>query len=266
MVDSDEEYEPEYEWEKFRISKDHSFSVLCVVPPPLEYMAMLHTEKTEISGRQVWTGSLLACRYLIENPHLVEGKRVLELGAGTGVLGMLSHNLNSKCVALTDGDPLSVEHIHQNLTENNISGPIEGNSNCATAATHLLWGDDESMDSFSQWSVENLRLQNRSMWDPDERIQFDTIIAGDVMYKKELPSLFFRTVSKYLAFTDGELLLCHVPRSCVDHNVVKAAASEAGFAVEEVHLEKTELIDDDIDGVDIDDARRAALYRIMKRV
>ena len=215
--------------------------------------------------------------YLIENPHFVEGKRVLELGAGTGVLGMLSHNLQSKCVALTDGDPLSVEHIQQNLVQNNISSLIEIGK-FSTAATHLLWGDDKSMDSFSRWCLENLWRQSEQqsndriltkklMWESEEEIQFDTIIAGDVMYKKGLPSLFFQTVSKYLAFPNGELLLCHVPRSCIDHDAVKAAASEAGFSVEEVRLDKTKFTaDDDIEGIDVEDARRAAFYRIARRV
>lgn len=34
--------------------------------PPLEYMASLHSKQLEISGRQVWTGSLTLAHALLE--------------------------------------------------------------------------------------------------------------------------------------------------------------------------------------------------------
>lgn len=61
---SDEDYEPEYELERFAIDGRLSVEVLAVVPPPLEYMSSLHSQKQEISGRQVWCGSLLLASVL----------------------------------------------------------------------------------------------------------------------------------------------------------------------------------------------------------
>jgi hypothetical protein len=85
-------YEPEYEWEEIQIpgvalvqkddddgehhdsqrdydAKDNAFSlhVLTVVPPPLEYMSRLHSQQREISGRQVWTGSLFLAHVLFHD-------------------------------------------------------------------------------------------------------------------------------------------------------------------------------------------------------
>lgn len=77
-------YEPEYEWEEIPIpgvvalqndddnddndehddDDDFSLHVLTVVPPPLEYMSRLHSQQQEISGRQVWTGSLFLAQVL----------------------------------------------------------------------------------------------------------------------------------------------------------------------------------------------------------
>jgi hypothetical protein len=63
--DSDEDlYEPEYETELIRVYEDVQFNVLTVIPPPLEYLATLHQDRQEISGRKVWTGSLLLARFL----------------------------------------------------------------------------------------------------------------------------------------------------------------------------------------------------------
>jgi hypothetical protein len=63
--DSDEDlYEPQYETELIRVYEDVQFNVMTVIPPPLEYLATLHQDRQEISGRKVWTGSLLLARFL----------------------------------------------------------------------------------------------------------------------------------------------------------------------------------------------------------
>ena len=33
------------------------------------------------------------CNYLSKNAHLIKGKNVLELGAGTGLVGIMAHKL-----------------------------------------------------------------------------------------------------------------------------------------------------------------------------
>ena len=90
--DDDCYYEPEYEWETITVPwppsvvagggdgddsstatnnktppppQQRDFAVLSVLPPPLEYLSTLHTQHQEISGRQVWTGSLLLAQYFL---------------------------------------------------------------------------------------------------------------------------------------------------------------------------------------------------------
>jgi hypothetical protein len=73
---SDDEYQPEYEPERFTIDDRFFVEVLAVVPPPLEYMSTLHTQNQEISGRQVWCGSLLLASVLAKlDATYVNGKR-----------------------------------------------------------------------------------------------------------------------------------------------------------------------------------------------
>lgn len=73
--------------------------------------------REEISGQRLWEGSLLLCAHLLEacggsnrdgeqeQPELdLNGKAVLELGAGTGVVSMLAHGLGAVPVVVTDGD------------------------------------------------------------------------------------------------------------------------------------------------------------------
>lgn len=65
--ESSDNYEPEYEWEHVRVGTSLSFKIMSVVPPPLEYMSQLRTNEQEISGRQVWTGSLVLAHVLLDN-------------------------------------------------------------------------------------------------------------------------------------------------------------------------------------------------------
>ena len=254
MSDSDDDsYEPEYEWETFSIKEGsdsdlYSFDVLCVVPPPLEYMSRLHTDEQEISGRQVWTGSLMACHYLSQHPNFVSGKTVLELGSGTGVLGMFAHRLNAKSVSLTDGDEQSVDLIRQNLERNRID-PEQ------TSCSHMLWADEPTQSSFS------LMVKAKFPFNCDAR--FERIIAGDVMYKRDLPSLFFQSVNEFLS-DQGILLLSHIPRSCVDHEVVCLAAQNAGFTASKIDLDKTKL-HENVSGLCADDSVRGCLYLISRK-
>lgn len=68
MNEEDEnDYEPEYELEPVSIAGGRFyFQVWSVVPPPLEFLSTLHTNRQEISGRQVWTGSLLLAHVLVQ--------------------------------------------------------------------------------------------------------------------------------------------------------------------------------------------------------
>lgn len=273
MYSDDEEYEPEYEWEEFKIIEEsdrsnnisssssaslYTFSVLCVIPPPLEYMSKLHTDQQEISGRQVWTGSLMACHYMARHPDIVAGKTVLELGAGTGVLGMLASRLGGACVALTDGDEPSINLLQRNLEHNNAGGCM---------ATRLLWGDEESIAEFStfssqRWPQQFSLSESQSQVSSIGRIKFDRIVAGDVMYKRDLPPLFFKTVNRFLS-SDGCLLLFHVPRSCVNHEMVCSAAKTACLHVSKIDIDVSDI--QKIHGISIDDAIRGALYIISKK-
>lgn len=53
-------------------------------------------------GKQIWTGSLVAADYFLQNPELIEGQRVLELGSGTGVLSIILSFLNPLNILASD--------------------------------------------------------------------------------------------------------------------------------------------------------------------
>ena len=284
--DGSNSYEPEYEIETVTVGDSLELSVLTLLPPPIEYMSALHSQQREISGRQVWTGSfLLASLFCLdEYKGIFDNRRVLELGSGTGespsrqsmimhceaivdrgseatnltlyssltgLLGMTIARLADSCqVVLTDGDPLAIDLLRQNVS--NADNQLDPDM---IQVKHLLWSKtvDQSHE-FCRW------CRNAWKWRSERVLAFDAIVAGDVLYKDELPSIFFGTVRSLLA-TNGVLYLCHVPRANVDHEVVLQTATAAGFTCDRVwDAETFALIAGG--GGSADDMKRAEVYRM----
>jgi predicted nicotinamide N-methyase len=66
----------------------------------------------------VWDASLVLARYMEENPNqVVQGKNVLELGAGCGVAGLAAACCGAEHVSLTDR-PEIVPHLQANVDAN----------------------------------------------------------------------------------------------------------------------------------------------------
>lgn len=65
------------------------------------------------TGVNVWDGALLLAHYLDQQPLLVRNKRVLEVGAGCGLVGMAAGVLGARQVLLTD-----LEYAIPNMQEN----------------------------------------------------------------------------------------------------------------------------------------------------
>lgn len=47
------------------------------------------------TGCHAWPAGMWLAQWLLNHPHVVEGHRCLELGAGTGVVGMIAARLGA---------------------------------------------------------------------------------------------------------------------------------------------------------------------------
>ena len=103
------------------------------------------------SGSTVWPAAAAFCRWLTEKSDEICGSRVLELGSGTGGVGIFAAGLGAKRVLLTDGGPPGV----RSLAERN----IELNRDHFAADTSigvekLLWGDGEALpEGRFDWAI-----------------------------------------------------------------------------------------------------------------
>lgn len=65
------------------------------------------------TGVNTWDGAIVLAKFFENNPDIVRGKRILELGAGTGVAGLSTALLGAQHVLLSD-----LEYALPNLKEN----------------------------------------------------------------------------------------------------------------------------------------------------
>jgi predicted nicotinamide N-methyase len=85
------------------------------------------------AGTRVWHASIAAVQYLISNARISSSTRVLELGSGLGVPGILLHALYQCPVTLTDQESI-LSQLQHNVEHNFTS--------CNIQARPLSWSKD----------------------------------------------------------------------------------------------------------------------------
>ena len=112
--------------------------------------------------RKVWPAALSFGSYLCAHDHLVRGKTVVELGAGSGVAGILCAALGAAQVLLTDL-PSALPLIEANLEANRWCTA----TSCAACASR--WGDEADVQALSERAGV---------------ATFDVIVASELIYKQ----------------------------------------------------------------------------------
>jgi hypothetical protein len=81
------------------------------------------------TGLRTWEAALHLSSYLLSSPELianVKGKKVIELGAGTGLLSILcASHLSAAHVTATDGDDGVVQALHENVAFNDVKDAMD---------------------------------------------------------------------------------------------------------------------------------------------
>ncbi|MGI9403660.1 MAG: class I SAM-dependent methyltransferase [Hyphomicrobium sp.] len=122
-----------------------------------------------------WAGSQALARYLLDNPQLVKGKRVLDFGSGSGLSAIAALKAGAASVLASDIDTMALAATGLNAAANAIS--IE-----ATADDLLAAGPPGT---------------------------FDVILVGDLFYERELAS---RVLTFVEAAHEGALILIGDPQ------------------------------------------------------
>ncbi|KAL1524490.1 hypothetical protein AB1Y20_019384 [Prymnesium parvum] len=135
------------------------------------------TDEADGTCRRIWPTAVVLSRYFCANPDMLKGKRILELGAGAGIVGLVCAALGAELVVITDM-PEALPLIEANVQRNSA---VESQ----VAVMPCTWGDSEH---------ENAILERAGG-------KFDLVIACEVVYKQD------SSVLKALAETQRRLLL-----------------------------------------------------------
>ena len=215
--------EVEYEPEEFTIASK-KFIVTTVAYLPIQTLMKNREKNVEISGQALWCGSLCVIHYLLNHSSIARNAIVVEMGAGTGIMGMCCQRLAAaRKVFLTDHDAVSLAHMEADIQRN------------ALEDLHVL-----RLDWLAPGvSIEQLQALVQTIDGNPSRIM---VVAGDVVYKHMLLGPFFATMENLLELshpTTAEpsvAYLCHVPRAGVTHELVIEAAKGKNLCIEEVDI------------------------------
>ncbi|XP_041639202.1 EEF1A lysine methyltransferase 3-like [Cheilinus undulatus] len=116
----------------------------------------------------VWEAALQLCCYFEEQAVELTGKRIIELGAGTGVVGIVAARMGAT-VTLTDL-PLALKQLQANVS---LNMPSSGWPSALPTVLPLSWGEDQ-MKFPSDW---------------------DLVLCADIVYLPETYPLLVETLA-----------------------------------------------------------------------
>lgn len=129
-----------------------------------------------------WAGGQALARHVLDRPELVAGRRVLDLGAGSGLVGIAAMRAGAAHVTASDPDPWAIAAIGLNAAANGVN---------VTAAA----GDGLDTDASA----------------------FDVVLIGDLFYEKPLAERVLAFVER--AHGNGAAILIGDPgRSYLPRN------------------------------------------------
>lgn len=122
-----------------------------------------------------WAGGQALARYILDNPALLQGKRVLDLGAGSGLTAIAAMKAGAESVLASDLDHIALAAVHLNASLNGVE--------VQTTADNLLGKQPGA---------------------------FGVVLVGDLFYERALADLVSRFIDE--AAAAGALVLIGDPQ------------------------------------------------------
>ncbi|XP_042368963.1 protein N-lysine methyltransferase METTL21A [Plectropomus leopardus] len=155
----------------------------------------------------VWDAAVVMCMYLEMGKVALKGKRAVELGAGTGLVGIVAALLGAK-VTITDREP-ALDFLSTNVKAN-----LPSDSLGSAVVSELTWG--EGLERYPAGS-------------------FDLVLGADIVYLEDTFVPLLQTLEHLCSDTTVVLLACKI-RYKRDTNFLSMLKQR--FTVEEVYYEK----------------------------
>jgi protein-lysine N-methyltransferase EEF2KMT len=199
---------------------------LSLVQPPqhikiLENRSLVAAGGT--TGLRTWEAALHLGQYLSINGHLIAGRRVLELGAGTGYLSILcAKTLGAAHVTSTDGSEDVVETLGDNFSLNGLEWDYNVSSSARLRPKLLKWG-------------HALVGTEEPEWNGGQKV--DLVIGADVTYDQTVIPFLVSTLNELVELDpDTEILISATQRNPHTLTVFRDSCAKAHLQVNEVEL------------------------------
>lgn len=170
------------------------------------------------TGLRTWEAALHLGQLLCQDPSIVSGKRVLELGTGTGYLSILCVKyLQSTHVIASDGS----DDVINNLPENLFLNQLEGSN--AIRPMDLKWG-------YALVGTEEER------WNGGRPL--DIVLGADITYDPSIiPALVNTLLELFGLYPHVEVIIAATQRNLQTFQVFLERCLEEGLKVEDVSFE-----------------------------
>lgn len=166
------------------------------------------------TGMSVWTGSEVMCTYLRRHSDVIQNKKVLELGAGCGLCGLVCRMaLEAESVLITDGDHQVMKNLRYNVELNGLQladAATLKSSNATISCPQLIWGKNHAIKFAEQYGKQ------------------DVLVATDCLYISQSVYPLFETANELLEKTGLFLFVNSYPWVCPTEMVLDIA-TEFGF-------------------------------------
>ncbi len=176
------------------------------------------------TGLRTWEAALHLGQYLCANPATIKGKRVLELGAGTGYLSLLcTKYLEAVHCLATDGS----DDVITNLPDNIFLNGLQESDNITPM--ELRWG-------------HALVGTEEATWNGGRSV--DVVLGADVTYEKSvIPALVATLVEIVTLFPRAQILISATERNIRTFEAFQDATSRSGFTIETLGFKVTPRTD-----------------------
>ena len=168
---------------------------------PLDILALGYGTN-DATGNVIWMGALLFLHALpLVQPYLLD-RHVLELGSGTGMVGLAVWKCCSpKSIWLTDASMDALHLCQINYERNrNDEDPTDKAANIPLHIQPLIWGSKHTLTSNKGDTLQ---------------ISIDTVVATDVLYDIDVLRPLLETAWNVLNGHGGIFILSHVPRAAL---------------------------------------------------
>lgn len=170
------------------------------------------------TGLRTWEAALHLGVYLCQNSSIIKGKRILELGAGTGYLSILCANfLGSPSVIASDGSDDVINNLPENLFLNNLQ-----DSN-AVVPMEVKWG-------------HALMGTEEDKWNGGRPV--DVVLGADITYDQRIiPALVGTLLDVFQLHPAVEVYISATQRNEATFQVFLDKCQINGLAVEDLQFE-----------------------------